>query len=184
MSDQLTDNEIVSVVIGSDRERYHEIVERYQERLIRYAISLVKDHEKAQDIVQDVFIKAYKNLRGFNPKYKFSSWIYRIAHNEALNYIRKNRLTVSLSGEPGVDIKDDSESEPEMVMDRKLIKERVGTCLSKLPLQYREPIELYFLEDESYESISDILRIPMGTVAVRISRGKKILKKICDTKNG
>ena len=87
---KMTDEEIIRQVQKGDKEIYARIVKRYQDKLIRYATYLVGDYHLASDVIQETFIKAYVNLNGFNIKRKFSSWIYRIAHNKAVDWIRKN----------------------------------------------------------------------------------------------
>ena len=87
----LTDEEIVEKVQSEDQEFYNYLMERYQSRLLRYANNLVKDEHRAKDIVQEAFTRAFINLNGFNPRKKFSSWIYRIVHTEALNILKKYR---------------------------------------------------------------------------------------------
>jgi len=91
MSDyeKLSDEEIVEKVRSKNQELYSIIVERYQNKLLRYANNLIKDEDKASDVIQDSFIKAFINLNGFDVKKKFSSWIYRIVHNEAINIAKK-----------------------------------------------------------------------------------------------
>ena len=96
-----TDEEIVEIVKNENKESYAHIIKRYQDKLIRYAEYLIGDPDKASDAVQDSFIKAYINLNGFDVKKKFSSWIYRIVHNEAINLIDKNKKTIKL--DPDVD---------------------------------------------------------------------------------
>jgi len=88
-----TDEEIVELVSKGNKELYAEIIQRYQTKLMRYAQYLIDDYAKASDAVQESFIKAYINLNGFNTKKKFSSWIYRIVHNEAMNLVNKHKNT-------------------------------------------------------------------------------------------
>ena len=85
----LPDEELVELIIKDDQELFGERVTRYQDKLERYILRLGSSKEQSQDVVQDTFIKAFKNLRGFNQSLKFSSWIYRIAHNEAINLFKK-----------------------------------------------------------------------------------------------
>jgi RNA polymerase sigma-70 factor, ECF subfamily len=89
---KITDNELVEIVRKRDQERYGEIIERYQGKLTAYLYRLIGSREEAQDLLQDVFIKEYKNLNSFDVARKFSSWIYRIAHNEAVNYIKRKSI--------------------------------------------------------------------------------------------
>ena len=173
-----TDEEIVELVRNENKELYAQIIKRYQDKLIRYAEYLIGDHDKASDAVQDSFIKAYINLNGFDVKKKFSSWIYRIVHNEAINLIDKNKKTVKL--DPDIDF--DSGVNIEDTYIKEELVSHAQNCLEAMDINYREPLSLYYIENKSYEEISDILRLPMGTVAVRINRAKVILKKICQTK--
>ena len=173
-----TDEEIVELVRIKNKELYAVIIERYENKLVRYAEYLIGDYDKASDAVQDSFIKAYINLNGFDVKKKFSSWIYRIVHNEAINLIDKNKKTIKL--DPDVDF--DSGVNIEDTYVKEELVSHAHSCLEEMDINYREPLSLYYIENKSYEEISDILRLPMGTVAVRINRAKVILKKICQTK--
>lgn len=177
MSDisKLTDEEIVGKVRSGEHDFYAVIIERYKNKLLRYAMNLVHDEDRASYVVQDAFIKSYINLNGFDVKKKFSSWIYRIVHNEAMNIIKKYSKEVLILDDF------DFESEEDIVKDfeQKETATHVEKCLGLMPLIYSEPLSLYYLDEKSYEEISDILRIPMGTVAVRISRAKKLMKHIC-----
>lgn len=173
--EKLTDEEIVEMVRSEDRELYAVIIKRYQNRLLRYANNLIKNESKAVDVVQDSLVKAFVNLHGFDTKKKFSSWIYRIVHNETINVLQKNQKEVNLPDD--FDIQ--SEENIEADMEQKEIVFKVEKCLQEMPILYSEPLSLYYIEEKSYEEISDILRIPMGTVAIRISRAKKLMKNIC-----
>ena len=145
------------------------------------------DREDALDVAQDAFIKAYRNLLDFNTKKKFSSWIYRIAHNEGVNFIRKlnRRKEVSLQGLGKIDFVPNGKNNSLLdTQVRKEIQEKVKECLDELETKYREPLILYYLEDKHYREISDILRISTNTVGTLIFRGKRILRVICEKKGG
>jgi RNA polymerase sigma-70 factor, ECF subfamily len=174
-TENLTDEEIVEQVRSNDRNLYAVIIERYTQKLLRYATSIVRDEDRASHIVQDSFVKAYINLRGFNTKKKFSSWIYRIVRNQAFNEIKKYRKEITMPK----DFDCTSEEDLTKEYEKKENADYVEKCLDALPLIYSEPLSLYYLYEKSYEEIGDILRIPMGTVATRISRAKKLMKKIC-----
>lgn len=176
--ENLSDEEIIKKVINLDQDFYSVIINRYQNKLLRYAFNLIRDKNRASDIVQESFIKAFINLKSFNLNKKFSSWIYRIVHNQSINLAKKYNKEILL--EDNWDF--ESEENIEENFDKKEIIERVKECLENIPLIYSEVISLYFIEEKNYEEISDILKIPMGTVATRISRGKKIIKKICQKK--
>jgi RNA polymerase sigma-70 factor, ECF subfamily len=174
----LTDEEVVSRVRLSDPDFYAVIVRRYENKLLRYAINLVQNEDEAAHIVQDAFIKAYINLNGFNIKKKFSSWIYRIVHNEAMNAIKKYKKEVAIPN--NFYFKDGQDMEKDF--EQKEMSVHIKDCLNLMSLIYSEPLSLYYLDEKSYEEISDILKIPMGTVAIRMNRAKKIMKKICQKK--
>ena len=171
----LTDEEVVKKVIESDRELYAIIIERYQDKLLRYTYNLIRDSEKSKDSVQETFIRAYTNLNIFNTQKKFSSWIYQIAHNQAINIAKKNHREIPLLD----DLDFESPENIEDNFDQEKDVERINLCLKDIPILYREPLSLYYIEEKTYQEISDILRIPMGTVATRINRAKKIMKNIC-----
>lgn len=172
---QLTDEEVVKYVREKDNEAYAEIVKRYEAKLMRYAEYLTGKHEVAQDVIQQAFIKAYVNLNSFNTRRKFSSWIYRIVHNEAMNHISRGKREIPFV--EGVELEDEQDIEEEYTKAE--ISKIVRECIKNIPVIYGEPLSLYYLEEKQYSEISDILRIPVSTVGVRISRAKKILKKQC-----
>lgn len=174
----LSDEELASFVREKDKELYGEIIRRYQEKLLRYVEKIVRDEHIAQDAVQEAFIKAYVNLNSFNTNKKFSSWIYRISHNEAINLIKKEKKKVSLGKNKWMsEMIEDKNVDIEKEFERKELIKTVRKLLKRLPVKYRSPITLFYLEEKSYEEISDILRIPVGTVGTRINRGKKIIAK-------
>jgi len=171
----LSDEALVAHIRSRDKQAYAQIIHRYQAKLLRYATYLTNDSAQAADVVQDSFIKAYINLNGFNTKKKFSSWIYRIVHNQAINSFRQHPkhqdITDHLDIDSGTNIEDD------YILSE--LKAKAELCLSQMTLIYKEPLSLYFLEDKSYQEISDILHLPMGTVATRINRAKAIMQKLC-----
>lgn len=180
MEEQTTDSDemVVKNVCSSDQELYSVLVARYQEKLLRYVTYLIHDEQKAKDVVQEAFIKAFINLKGFDTSKKFSSWIYRIAHNEAMNVVKKYQKEVRLPEDFEIESEDDMEAD----FVQQEMGEEVRAYLSELPVIYAEPLMLRYLEDKTYDEISYILRIPVGTVGTRINRAKKIMKQICKNK--
>lgn len=173
-----TDESIIARVIAGDVDAYAEIMTRYEPKLHRYVTCLIHSHTIANDVVQDTFIKTYQNLQSYNAKYKFSSWIYRIAHNEAMNAIKRtNYITdddINLLPDVGYD------QHVEELVDREILKEHVHGCLDQLEPKYREVIQLVYFENMKYDEVSDILHVPASTVGVWLSRAKSRLKEICD----
>lgn len=177
----LSDEALIEQVY-QNQELYGEVVKRYQARLERYVLRLGSDKEQAQDIVQDTFIKAFKNLKGFNTKLKFSSWIYRIAHNEAINLFKKESKYQKFSFSDWLSEVLPSSSNVEEEVGEKLDLEALKKQINKLDLKYKEVLILYYLEDKKYKEISSILKIPTSTVGIRLKRAKKQFKEICQTK--
>jgi len=175
---KLSDEQIISRIISGDKNLFAVIVDRYQTRLLRYANYLIHNEDEAQDVVQDSFISAYKNMNSFNTKRVFSGWIYRIVHNKAMNSVRNKWRILPIL--PDFDWPSGQDLEKEIIDKEQ--KEMIKNCLNNLKIKYSEPLALYYLEEKSYREISDILRIPEGTVAIRISRAKKLMKNICENK--
>jgi len=174
--EQSSDEQIVTDILKGDKDLYREIIRRYSEKLSRYLRKFLSDRDDIEDILQVVFIKAYKNLYGFNVNKKFSSWIYRIAHNEAINHLKKyknGRISLDDVEYKLIDEKADIRKEA----DRMFLKKDMEKVMGKLDMKYREPIVLFYFEDMSYEEISDVLRIPKNTVGTLILRGKNLIKE-------
>lgn len=174
-----TDEEIAARVQSGDTESFALLVERYEVKMLRYARRFIFGFEDAEDLVQEVFLKAYVNIQGFNTRRRFSPWLYRIAHNEFLNAIKKRRRAPLPFFDPDTifphpvssDRADKNFKEQEL---RAVLEE----CLQDLDPKYREPLVLYFFEELDYQQISDIMELPISTVGVRLKRGKDMLRKI------
>ncbi len=179
-TEALSDSELVKIIRENDPERYSEIIERYQTKLFIYLYRLIGDREEAEDILQDVFIKTYRNLNSFDTSRKFSSWIYRIAHNEAVNYIKRKSLRRFIPWEDITATKDKLEmSSVEEGVDkawmRKETNQEIDQAISRLSFKYRQVLVLRYYSDKSYEEISEILGRPVNTVGTLINRAKKKL---------
>lgn len=172
-----TDEQIVRNVISGNQSAYREIVERYQQPLFRYVNYLIHDADTSEDVVQDTFIKAYKNLRGFHQDAKFSSWLYRIAHNSAMDSLKHQ--SVSLDDLPVGEVPTSQDINAQDLVDQHIAAKDVAACLAKLPVKYREVIALFYLKDASYSEISDILHISVSAVGARMNRAKSKLQTIC-----
>lgn len=158
------------------------LYERYEESLLRYIQRLgLRDAQEAQDVLQNAFIKAWKYLNTFDERMKYSSWLYRIVHNETVSCLRKKaslsrQQRVSFPGSSPSNADGWEESDKWKVLEEQ--DQHIHVVLDQLSLKYKEVLVLKFLENRSYEEISDILKIPEGTVATRINRAKKAFRKI------
>lgn len=159
---------------------YAELVKKYENKIINYIVRISGvRREEAEDIAQEIFLKAYQNLNAFDQKRKFSSWLFSIAHNETISYWRKNKKEL---GKPDIEdeaieylLKDDFDISEKL--DEKNMQEAVRKGISHLDFRYREVLQLRYLNEYSYEEISDIIRKPVNTVGTLINRAKKQLKK-------
>lgn len=177
------DEEIVKLSI-EDPNHYKYLVEKYERRLWAYVKRIIYvNTEDAEDILQEVFLKAYRNLNGFNTNKKFSSWIYRIAHNEAISFLRKNsKRNVEIVNDLSKDLFDGIASgldlEREYIEEEE--RERFERIIQSLDSKYRDVLILKFLEEKDYNEISEILEISSGTVGSLISRAKVKLKVLME----
>ena len=178
---ELTDEAVVAIAV-KNIDIFEVIVERYESKLLRYIHRISAfSSEEAEEILQEVFIKAWKNLHGFSTKLKFSSWIYRIAHNTVIDAFRKSKSRgedqqVELSEELFIPAKESFVT----AFDAELSAANIAEVLRSIPEKYREVLVLHFLEDKDYLEICDILKCPKGTVAVRMSRAKEIFRKTAE----
>lgn len=174
-----SDEELARQIQNGQKELFSLLINRYEAKISRYAKKFLYDKDDISDILQETFIKAYVNIKSFDVSRKFSPWVYRIAHNEFVNALRrKNKNTLpfinldtflpyNLSGN-----KVDEENE------HRDIKKMANTCLDGLDLKYKEPIILFYFDGLSYIEIAEVLQIPVSTVGIRIRRAKEKMKKI------
>jgi RNA polymerase sigma-70 factor, ECF subfamily len=180
MDTNLGDEEYIRQVRAGNTESYRFLMQKYESALFRYVLSVVKDDALATDVVQETFIKAYINLQAFDVLKKFSSWLYRIAHNESLNAIKRWRREVSLE-EWGGDVSDGILTMEDL--ERREDRELLRSCIAELPPLYAAVLTLYLIEEKTYEEIADIIQAPIGTVGTRITRAKQYIHHICQNKN-
>lgn len=176
-----SDEEIARLVQWGNVELFGELVARYEIKLKRYGQKfLAGDWGAMEDAVQETFLKAYKNIQDFDTARKFSSWLYRIAHNEFINFLKKKKQEPLLFFDADVLFPHPiaKESSDQKAQD-KMFSAIIEKCLDKLSVKYREPLILYYFEELSYEEVSEILRIPISTVGVRLKRGREAARQIC-----
>jgi RNA polymerase sigma-70 factor (ECF subfamily) len=179
--EQKTDEELVKIVL-ENQSIFSYLMNRYKDKLLRYIrrISNVGP-EEAEDILQNIFIKVYLNLNDFDDSLKFSSWVYRIAHNEVIDNYRKRKARPQLLD---ADIKDSQIKElasgtnllEELAQQE--LKQEISAAISQIDMKYQEIIVLKYLEEKDYQEISDIIKKPLGTVASRMNKAKAELKKV------
>ena len=162
---------------NGDRRAFETLVDKYQKPLFNLALRMTRNYTDAQDIAQIAFLKAYENLASFDHKYKFFSWLYRIAVNESLNHVNQRRHADQLNE----DMASEGQS-PDVLYDKDETSRRVQDALMELKEEYRSVIVLKHLQGFSYEQISEILEIPEKKVKSRLFTARLMLKDVLNAK--
>lgn len=178
-----SDEELVRSVLDGDVEGFTTLVGRYQSRLVNYLHRLVRDVEEAHDLAQEVFVRVYQALDRFDPQYRFSTWLFRVAQNAAIDVIRKRRLRLVPLARPDEDGEGTHEIEAvadgPSALDRMEGAERdarVRDAIEDLPWEYRELIVLRHYGELAYEEIAEAKGMPLGTVKNKLFRARQMLK--------
>jgi RNA polymerase sigma factor (sigma-70 family) len=176
-------SQLIERALTGDQKSYSEIVSRYHEQIHHFIYRMVKDTAQAEDLVQETFIKAFRALATFNSDYAFSTWLYKIAANNCIDFFRKKKLK-TFSLDTPIQVKDgevhrdfaDREQTPEHELMSQERTNQIQFAINTLPEKYKEAILLRHSKDKSYEEIAEELSIPLGTVKVRIFRAREMLK--------
>lgn len=183
-----TDQEIVALARSGEEAAYRELVRRYERPLFSLLYRMVRDRELAEDLAQETFVKALNAIDSYRPEFKFSSWIFKIANNAAIDHLRRRELdTLSLEGSPhaetpeaieatALQIGDRQESPLDEVEARELGGE-IEAAIARLRPEYRSCILLRHVEGRAYEEIAEILGLPLGTVKTYIHRARNELRR-------
>ncbi len=160
----MRDNDIIRLFLAGDRERaFTEIVKAYSERLFWYVRRYVSSHEDADDIVQDIFVKVWAALPSFRGESQFFTWLYRIATNEALNYVRRQKVRAALSFRP-IDAEMERRVDEDPWFNGDEAERTLMKALQKLPLKQRVVFSMRYFEDMSYEEISEVTGTSVGAL--------------------
>ena len=175
----LKDEELIKLVQSGDDDAYAHIISRFQGKLYAYVMRLTNHREEAKEITQDVFMKAYRNLHTFDTSRKFSSWIYRIAHNESVNWLKK-KTKIKMESlenhmENGRQISNEQDIHEELV--KKQEREITRKAIDALPAKYRQVMDMRYLKQMSYDEIGSKLNKPINTIGTLINRAKKKLRQ-------
>jgi RNA polymerase sigma-70 factor, ECF subfamily len=174
----LADCALVECALGGADAGFEELVRRYQRPIVSYVYRMIGDYEAALDLTQDVFIKVYSSLARYRPEYKFSTWIYRIAHNAAIDHLRRaGPHTQELETEDGyLRPIASGHMSPEQESERKERRAEIEDVVRALPAAYRELIILRHAHDLSYDEIAEVTGLPLGTVKNRIFRAREAMR--------
>ena len=179
MSTGLGDNEIISRVLKGEQNAYAELVNRYQAYVFTLTLRMIKSREDAEEVAQDVFIKAYRSLADFRGESKFSTWLYTIVNTTCITFLRKKRLDVkSLDDERTFEVADNQDSGLRAnQVEQKSRLNMVNQAIALLSPDDAEIITLFYKNEQSLEEISQILGVEANTAKVRLHRARTRLKE-------
>ncbi|MDD5425598.1 MAG: sigma-70 family RNA polymerase sigma factor [candidate division Zixibacteria bacterium] len=175
---------LIAGALDGDQKAYTQLVTKHRIAVFHIINKIVKNDDVARDLVQETFMKAFNSLATYRSEYRFSTWLYKIAANASIDFLRKKRIQ-ALSLDQPVETRDgtvelevaDYSYNPERDLEHKEQRFSIEAAIASLPTKYREVIVYRHKEDKSYEEIADLLGIPVGTVKARIFRARELLKK-------
>ncbi len=178
-----TDGELIASSISGREDTFEELVRRYQRPITGYVYRMLGNYDAALDVTQEIFIKVYNSMARYSSEYKFSTWLYKISHNAAIDYMRRHSVheqSLEVENEDGVyQIQYESKRlSPEQEHERGEWREEIETVVKRLPTGYRELILLRHTQDLSYDEIAEITNLPLGTVKNRLFRAREMMREI------
>lgn len=180
---KLTDVELIADAIRGREDGFEELVRRYQRPIISYVFRMLNDYEASLDVTQEVFIKVYNSLERYSSDYKFSTWLYRIAHNAAIDYMRRNSMVKqsleaeNADGSYQIQIESPNPT-PEQERERTEWRNEIDSVVKCLPVAYRDLILLRHSQDLSYDEIAEVTGLPLGTVKNRLFRAREMMREM------
>jgi len=181
--EQLDDRALVSRILEGDRDRFTELVKRHEKRVVNYVYRITHRYEEAHDLAQEIFVKVFMALDRYDPKYQFSTWLFRIAQNTAIDALRKKSVVEVPIAKPASD-EDSKEREfadtgvsPYRALKNKQLAAAIDRAVVDLPADYRELIQLRHFAELSYEEIASMKKLPLGTVKNKLFRARNMLKE-------
>src|SRR5262245_20536264 len=177
----LTDRDLVATAVSGAEGRFKELVLRYQRPISAYVYRMVGNYESALDLTQEIFIKVYNSLDRYRSEFKFSTWIYKIAHNAAVDHLRRSAtreqsLVVGTEGDQFDMPIESSRLSPEQESEQRERRIEIETVVRALPANYRELVILRQSQDLSYEEIVEVTGLPLGTVKNRLFRAREMMR--------
>ena len=180
---QLADVELVQTAVAGREASFEELVRRYQRPIAAYVYRMVGDYDAALDLTQEVFIKVYNSLSRYRAEFKFSTWIYKIAHNAAIDHLRRHAvreqaLTTSVDGERREVAIESRRLTPEQESEQRERRSEIESVVQLLPASYRELVVLRHSHDLSYDEMAEVTGLPLGTVKNRLFRAREAMRDL------
>jgi RNA polymerase sigma-70 factor (ECF subfamily) len=183
-----SDQDIVALARAGEEAAYRELIRRYERPLFSLLYRMVRDRELAEDLAQETFVKALSAIESYRPEFKFSSWIFKIANNAAIDHLRRRELdTLSLDGSPHAETPEaveatalqigDRQESPLDAVEARELGGQIEQAIARLRPEYRSCILLRHVEGRAYEEIAEILNLPLGTVKTYIHRARNELRQ-------
>lgn len=178
------DYQIIQQALKGDNSAYRKLMAKYHDAIFNFISRMVHNREQVEDLTQEAFIKAFQSLKSFNEEFAFSTWLYKIATNNSIDYIRRRKLQMYSIDKP-IEAKDSDYSfelpDDSYEADREVMSEQradmLRTAIEQLPEKYRLVIIMRHTEEKSYEEIAKKLKLPIGTVKAHIFRARELLYK-------
>lgn len=186
------DRELVSRILDGERDLFTTLVRRYEKRVVNYVYRITRRWEESHDLAQEIFMKVYLALDRYDSKFQFSTWLFRIAQNSAIDMIRKkslNEVSMTVGGEGEGDerereIEDEDSISPHRALHNKEMAAAIDEAVENLPDDYRELIQLRHFAELSYEEIATMKKLPLGTVKNKLFRARNMLKNELESFSG
>ncbi|MBN8570916.1 MAG: sigma-70 family RNA polymerase sigma factor [Ignavibacteria bacterium] len=183
------DNILINKALAGDQTAYEKLMKKYYQLIYNLIFRMISRKEDVEDLTQEAFIKAFNSLQNFDRQFAFSTWLFKIATNNAIDYLRKKKLnTFSIDREIESEESDfkfeipDNENKPDRVIIEDERKKILDEAIESLPPKYKEVILLRHKMDKEYEEIAKELKLPLGTVKAHIFRGRELLNKFLKDK--
>ena len=182
LDSRVEDSNLIQQALAGNNQGYKKLMYKYHDAIFNFIFKMVHNRQQVEDLTQEAFIKAFASLKNFNDEYAFSTWLYKIATNNSIDFIRKRKLQMYSIDKPieskdsdyTFELPDDSyEADKEIISGQKT--KLLNEAIAKLPEKYRKVIRLRHVEEKSYEEIAEILRLPIGTVKAHIFRAREVL---------
>jgi RNA polymerase sigma-70 factor (ECF subfamily) len=179
-----TDAQLVASALAGSQDAFRELVVRFERPVYSLIVRMVQDPATAEDLAQEAFVKAYRSLRSYDPSRKLSSWLFKIAHNTAIDHLRRHAPeTVSLEvpreeeGRGGLAavLSDASVEDPAAAAERRDMARSLERAIARLRPEYREAVVLFYIEGATYQEICEVTGLPLGTVKTNLHRARKEL---------